>query len=251
MGSANPFFTRHARAYAVSEGHARGRDLGRLVDGVGAAPGLSALDVATGTGHTALALAEAGAEVVGLDPTPVMLAEARRLAEARGLRGRVRFVQGLAESLPFPDAAFKIVTCRRAAHHFRDIPAAVREMARVLAPGGRLGIVDLCPEADLAEVVNRLERLRDETHAAALDEAAWRAVVLGAGLEMTVEELTVEESPLQEWLSPVAADGPQAAAVRAALEGLPETVRARITSPDGRSWRKRRLLLCAIHRGNG
>lgn len=245
MGGANPFFTDHARHYTASTSHAQGSDLIRLVTLLNPRSGLRVLDVATGTGHTALALADAGAEVTGLDPTPAMLDEARGLARACGLADRVRFVEGVAEALPFPDATFDIVTCRRAAHHFPDIPLAVREMARVLRPGGSLGIADMCPEAEVQAMVNRLERLRDATHAAALDVTAWDDAVRGAGLDLAAQEISVEELTLPAWLAPVAPDGPEAEAVRQVVAGIPEAVRTRICG-DGERWRKRRIVLVAI-----
>lgn len=242
--SANPFFTRHAAAYTSSPRHARGADLERLVVLVDARPGRRALDVATGTGHTALALAARGCSVVGLDPTPAMLAEARAETARRGLGARVAWVEGVAEALPFPDASWDIVTCRRAAHHFADIPRALGEMARVLRPGGRLGVSDMCPAAGSAAIVNRLERLRDPTHAAALDDAAWRAAVERTGLRLLALEIGEEALGFEEWLAPVAPDGPEAAAIRGALAELPADLRAAVTGGSGR-WRKRRLVLVA------
>jgi SAM-dependent methyltransferase len=246
-GVPNPFFSRHAAAYAASARHARGADLGRLVEGVGAAPGLAAVDVATGTGHTALALAERGCRVTGVDPTPAMLAEARALAEQRGLTAAVAFVPGVAEALPLPEAAADIVTCRRAAHHFADVRLAVAEMVRVLRPGGRLGISDMCPPAGVADLVNRLERLRDATHAAALDDGAWRAAVEGAGLRVAALEVTLEDMGFEEWLAPVAPGGSEAEAIRAALGELSAPEREAVTGGPGR-WRKRRLVLVAERR---
>ena len=243
-GVPSPFFSRHAAAYASSVRHARGADLGRLVELVGAAPGLRAADVATGTGHTALALAERGCSVTGIDPTPAMLAEARALAEQRGLAGRVAFALGAAEGLPLPDGAVDIATCRRAAHHFDDIGLAVAEMVRVLRPGGRMGISDMCPPAAVADLVNRLERLRDPTHGAALDDDAWRGVVERAGLRLRALELAEEDMGFEEWLAPVAPDGAEAEAIRRALAELPVAERAAVTGGPGR-WRKRRLVLMA------
>jgi len=247
----SPFFTRHARAYAESPGHARGADLARLVDLLGTGPGLQAVDVATGTGHTALALAACGAEVTGVDPTPAMLAEARRLAEEQGLGARCAFVAGTAEALPGGDASADIVTCRRAAHHFSDLPLALRQMRRVLRPGGRLGISDMCPEADVATACNRLEILRDGTHVRALSESEWHAALAEAGLVPVVSELTVEDIALEDWLSPVRPDAPEAEAVRRALAGLGEGERRLLCGGRPGRWLKRRLVLVAVRPEGG
>lgn len=78
----------------------------------------------------------------------------------------VRFQQGTAESLPFPDDSFDIITCRYAAHHFSDVRKAVREVARVLKQDGRFLLVDHYAPEDpvLDEFVNHLNRLRDPSH---------------------------------------------------------------------------------------
>lgn len=241
----NPFFTAHARAYATSARHAAGRDLARLVAQVGAGPGLTAVDVATGTGHTALALAAAGCRVIGIDPTPAMLAEAAALARERGLQDRVEFRPGWAEALPLPDRSARIVTCRRAAHHFTDVPRAVREMCRVLAPGGRLGISDMAPEPGLGDELDALERLRDPTHACAWDEDRWRAAVEGAGLRCLAVEVSVEELSLEEWLAPASPDGAEARAVRARVGALAPPLLAALCGGDPTRWRKRRMVLAA------
>ena len=96
------------------------------------------LDLATGTGDLALMLKERapGAEVVGADFAPPMLAIARRKAEARGLE--VRFLEADALALPFPDGAFDAVTIAFGFRNFADYEKALRERYRVLAPGGLL-----------------------------------------------------------------------------------------------------------------
>jgi ubiquinone/menaquinone biosynthesis C-methylase UbiE len=157
-------YTPIASAYVTSAIHSQGRDLARMVALAGLPSGARLLDVGTGTGHTALAFAGGGADVVGLDMTQAMLAQARALAAERGLPFDA--VRSYAESLPFPDAAFDAVACRYCAHHFQDIPLAIREMGRVLRPGGTLVFVDhVAPEDDEADAfVNRLDWLRDPSH---------------------------------------------------------------------------------------
>lgn len=247
------FFTRHAEAYRLSPSHRAGWDLGRLVQLLEVRPGEEALDVATATGHTAFALAAQGARVTGLDLTPEMEPAFRRGAEEAGVEG-VAFHVGDAERLPFPDASFHIVTCRRAAHHFPDAARAVGEMARVLKPGGRLGIVDMItpdhPEA--GELMNRLERVRDSSHLRAFSEREWRGMVHDAGLVIRQAVVQVEEIPFDQWLYPVAPDSPEGRETRRIAEreqgeGLGAAHELLGRGEDGfLTFRKRRIVLVAV-----
>ena len=115
---AREFFGRHAAAYATSPGHKSGADLPRLIELLAPEPTEHALDVATATGHTALALARKCADVVGLDLTPQMQAEFARAGKEHGLTN-VRFQLGDVAALPFPAASFDLVTSRRAPHQDR------------------------------------------------------------------------------------------------------------------------------------
>ena len=242
------FFAKYAAAYTTSERHARGADLAILVEALAPRPEDRALDVATGPGHTALALAPRVREVVGLDATEAMLAEARKQAESRNVTN-VRFQRGDAGSLPFPAGSFDIVTSRRAPHHFPRIDAFLSEAARVLAPGGRLGISDMCPEPASAELLNHLERLRDPTHASALSDPEWTAGVARAGLGLTFLQITTDHLSLEEWLAPVPLGGTEEDQVRSALaQASPTELNALgVRSEDGRvlGWEKRRILLVA------
>ena len=181
-------FSASARRYVESPGHASGDDLKEVVRMARVRPGQLALDVATAGGHTALALAEAGARVVATDLTPAMLAEAEAHARRRGL-GRVRFQLADAEALPFTDRCFDVVTVRIAPHHFPHPDRFVREAARVLRLGGVLVVDDnMSPEdAELAEFHNRFEAWRDRSHVWAHPISRWVGWMAEAGLE--VEEV--------------------------------------------------------------
>jgi len=111
-------------------------------------PGERVLDLATGTGITAIAARERGAQVTGVDLTPELLAVAKKNAEREGF-GDVDFREGDAEALPFADGSFDVVlsTC---GHMFAaDQPAVAGELARVTRPGGRVVFLAWTPEGGL------------------------------------------------------------------------------------------------------
>ena len=156
---------------------ARRRGLG----GVG-----SVLDVGSGQGHWGMLLASVlppGASVVGVEREPEWVAEATRRAERYGVAGRFRYVQGVAESLPFGDASFDLVTCQTVLIHVADPRAVIREMLRVTRPGGQVIVAEpnnrasfvvdssVTAEADPEELVDLLRfRLRCERGKHALGE---------------------------------------------------------------------------------
>jgi SAM-dependent methyltransferase len=154
-----------AESYVTSERHRSGDDLATLVEWAQPAHDDRALDIATGGGHTALAVAPHVHSVAVTDLTPRMLATARAFLTTQGVVNAT-YVIADAERLPFLDASFDLVTVRIAPHHYADAHQAVREMARVLAPGGRLLFIDnIAPEeAELDHVMNDWERRRDHSH---------------------------------------------------------------------------------------
>jgi SAM-dependent methyltransferase len=190
-------YGRQASQYTASSSHAAGADLGRLTALLALRGDESVLDVATGTGHTALALAPFAKSVTGVDPTPKMLAEAENLAVSRGVTN-VRFVIGRAEQLPFEDGSFDVVTVRRAPHHFQSIPRALAEMFRVLRPKGTLAVIDQLTARTAVgiELMERFEKWRDPSHVRALSVAEWRAVLAEAGFEVLHIEIDEERRTL-------------------------------------------------------
>ena len=148
-----------AEQYRTSDAHREGPDLDLIVEWADGAR--TALDVATGGGHVARRLREAGLEVVSSDPAPGMQPD----------------VVCRAEHLPFADDSFDVVVTRVAAHHFDDVQQAVIEMARVASTAAL--IVD---NAFMGEDVEEAEKLRDPSHVRNYSEAEWRSFVEAAKL---------------------------------------------------------------------
>ena len=121
----------------------------RLLDTIGVRPGDRLADVASGIGTTSLLAAkEYDAYVDGVDLSAVNVTLATGAARSSGLSDRARFHLGDAEALPLPDADFDAVVCECALCTFPDKVTAAAEMARVLRPGGRVGLTDLTADPD-------------------------------------------------------------------------------------------------------
>lgn len=167
-------FGRSADSYVSSKIHRLGGDLNTLIEMARAEKSDIALDAATGGGHTANALAPLVHHVTALDLTPEMLASAEKFITGNG-HTNVDFVEGDAENMPFEDDTFDIVTCRIAPHHFPNIKDFVKEVYRVLKPGGRFLLNDnAAPEKDeFDQFYNKIEKLRDCSHFRAWKKSEW------------------------------------------------------------------------------
>jgi hypothetical protein len=205
-----------AQAYRESETHRAGADLDLVVEWCEPAEGVKALDVATGGGHVARRLREAGCEVVTLDPSPGMQAD----------------VLAPAEHIPFDDGAFDVVVTRIAPHHFEDIRMAVAELERV---SNRLVVIE--DTLYSSERHEQAEKLRDPTHVRNFTEDEWRGFLTEAGLEVEQVECFEKEHPLDDWLARTGCEGADAERVR-------ELLADRMTA-DGTAWTDTKIVIRA------
>ena len=159
-------FGAHADQYATSKVHAQGESLARLRELTRPKRDWRVLDVSTGAGHTALAFAPHVAHVIASDLTPEMLATAQKLAAERGI-ANIEFKSADAQSLPFEDNIFDLVTNRLALHHYDDARKALAEMARVCKPGGIVALTDnvVPPDKQTAGYINHFEKGQYQSNA--------------------------------------------------------------------------------------
>jgi SAM-dependent methyltransferase len=169
-----------AEAYRTSQTHAAGEDLDLVVAWCAPAEGVTVLDVATGGGHVARRLREAGAQVVTVDAAPGMEPD----------------VIAPADHLPFADASFDAVTCRIAAHHFPDVLSALKEMARVARDR-----VVICDNTFTSESAEEADRLRDPSHVRNYSAAEWYSFFELAGLEVAEETTLARDTDFEDWLA--------------------------------------------------
>jgi SAM-dependent methyltransferase len=194
-----------ADAYRRSREHSEGWDLDIMVEW--AAGARNALDVASGGGHVARRLREAGIEVVSSDPSPGMQPD----------------VVCRAEELPFGDGSFDLVACRLAGHHFEDVERGVAEMARVARD-----LVLVVDNLRMGDADEEASRLRDPSHVRNYSEEEWRELLAHAGLE--VEETIVGERwiSFEPWLERTECTGEDAARVRELVDDRIEDGKLRI-----------------------
>jgi SAM-dependent methyltransferase len=193
-------FGRSAGDYVTSESHSSGDDLDLVAHWLAGETGSRALDIATGGGHMALALARVYPEVVASDITDEMLAAAASFIRGQGF-DNVTFVLADAENLPFAGGEFDCVSCRIAPHHFPDVGRFVHEVFRVLAPGGIFILIDsVAPqEPATAAMLNQVETLRDPTHNRTLPAAEWLALMAQAGFVVEEQALARKRHDLVSW----------------------------------------------------
>jgi SAM-dependent methyltransferase len=180
-----------AQAYRESEAHRQGRDLDLIIEWSAGAS--TALDVATGGGHVARRLREAGLKVVTTDAAPGMEPD----------------VVCRSEELPFADGSFDVVVCRVAAHHFDDPALAVREMVRVSG-----GLVLISDNLYGGEQLEQAEKLRDPSHVRNYSEPDWRGFLEDAGGRVEVVETIRHPIELEPWLTRAGCPPEDAARVR-------------------------------------
>jgi ubiquinone/menaquinone biosynthesis C-methylase UbiE len=183
-------FERQARTFAESPFLQAPELTRRIVDALEDFATGRILDVGCGPGVLTAALSERARQLVGVDLTPEVIRVAR---QRHGGLANVAFVRGVVERLPFASARFDAVVLRLALHHFEHPAEALSEIRRLLPDGSRLVLLDILTstDAEVAELHNAIEKLRDPSHARFMPLAALRDTARSAGFTL-VRELAWE-----------------------------------------------------------
>jgi ubiquinone/menaquinone biosynthesis C-methylase UbiE len=160
----------------------------------------TALDVATGTGEFARALAPHVSTVIGLDATDAMLERGKSFVRKHGIPN-IAFQKGIVQDMPFEDETFDIVSSRYAFHHFADPKPVLSEMIRVCRKGGYLIIVDIVvPDESTAAEYNYYEWLCDQSHTRCLEFTELRSLLRLFGMKVISARTRDIEESLVEWM---------------------------------------------------
>jgi ubiquinone/menaquinone biosynthesis C-methylase UbiE len=247
LADARASFGPVAERYASSAVHGNPAALKRILDLVQPAGG-QMVDIATGSGHTALAFAPHMTRVFAADLTPSMVRVCLREAQKRGC-DNVRGVVCRAEVLPFASARLDGATCRIAPHHFDHPPMFITEVRRVLKPGGWFVLVDnVGPEdSDAAKELDAIERERDPSHRSYLSAETWRELLVEHGFRIRHEESAQKPIDIQEWLERMAVPEEKWAALRARIASA-EGALNRYLQPTESAFQLREQLFFADNR---
>ena len=194
-------FDRTAASYAVSRAHSNSRSLALLKEFAGDRQYRIAIDIATGPGFAAFALADQCDEMIATDISKGMLQQVQKLAFQRRI-GHMERSFADAHALPFRDASLDLVMCRTAPHHFASIPKFLSEVRRVLVNSGVFLMVDTTTsEFELPRIWHQnMELRRDRSHVAAPPPSVWRREFVQAGFKVVEEKLTTVDMEFNDWV---------------------------------------------------
>ncbi len=230
-------FARVAANYTRAKYHSSPEGLREVLELARPQLGDLALDVATGTGHVALALAPHVRRVYGLDLTREMLDQARRVTVERDVMN-VEWVIGDAVRLPFADETFDLYTVRAAPHHFPDVDNFLHEAYRVLRPGRHAVFVDCAPPMPARDVLHEVEKRRDPSHVMSMTVEEWVERLEHAGFEVDSAIPRELDWDFEDWMRNMAVPAPLVAELAEVVESSEGEARRQLRPErrDGKLW---------------
>lgn len=228
-------FGDQASAYLSSAVHASGPDLARLGERLLTEKAAHLLDMGCGGGHASYVAAQHVKSVVAYDLSAKMLAVVAQAAKERGYT-HLTTQQGYAEYLPFEDESFDIVISRYSAHHWHDVGRALREVKRVLKPGGKVIFMDVnAPGNAVLDIwLQTIEALRDISHVRDYNPGEWLTLFTEAGLAISAVSHDRLDLEFSSWIERMRTPAVMVEAIRAYQQSASEEVqRYYAQQPDG------------------
>ncbi len=215
-----------AEAYVTSAVHAEGADLARIAEIAASLRPARAVDLGTGGGHVAYALAPHAGEVIACDLSADMLAAVERTAAERGL-GSIRTVVADVAGLPVETASADLVASRFSAHHWMDLSGALGEARRVLRPGAPAVFADVVTSGvPLFDThLQAVELLRDPSHVRNRTIGEWCALLEAAGFALEAIRRDRLRLDFAAWIARMRTSDLHAAAIRSLQQGASDDVR--------------------------
>lgn len=243
-------FGSNAQAYLQSAVHSAGDDLKRAAQIVSALPDARAVDLGCGAGHLTYAVAPFAKSVIAYDLSPEMLSVVHGEAEHRGLKN-IQTECGSTEDLPFSDGSVDAVISRYSAHHWRDVRKAMREVSRILRPGGIVCFIDVVGGSEplFDTYIQALELLRDPSHVRDYTEAEWIAFCSKAGIDAAIDNRWRLPIQFSAWIERIGTPSSHVAAIRALWSTAPVEVREHYGLQADLSFELDALMLVGTKRG--
>ncbi|MEC4168425.1 methyltransferase domain-containing protein [Pseudomonas sp. MS-1(2024)] len=219
-------FGEQASAYLSSAVHAQGTEFGLLKAELADKPQARVLDLGCGAGHVSFHVAALVKDVVAYDLSQPMLDMVSAAATDRGL-GNITTVCGAAERLPFADAEFDYVLSRYSTHHWNDVGLALREVRRVLKPGGVAVFIDvMSPGSALLDTyLQAVEVLRDTSHVRNYSAGEWLRQISEAGLHTRSTQRQRLRLEFSSWIERMRTPQVMSAAIRQLQQAMGSEVR--------------------------
>lgn len=228
-------FGPRAAAYVSSAVHASGKDLAAIAQIAARHAPAHALDLGTGGGHVAYALAPHATRVTASDLSPAMLEVVEATAAQRGLTN-IETQAAPAENLPFADASFDLLACRFSAHHWQDFVGGLRQARRVLKQGAPAVFVDVVSPGPAAfdTHLQTVELLRDPSHVRDYTVAQWLEALGQAGFTVQTMQTRRLRMDYASWVERMQTPEVHRAAIRALQQiAGAETIRHFEIEADG------------------
>jgi ubiquinone/menaquinone biosynthesis C-methylase UbiE len=215
-----------AAAYLTSAVHSQGADLTMVAEKFSHARNADVLDLGCGAGHLTFAIAPRVRSIVAFDLSSEMLDVVRGEAERRNLPN-ITTKQGRVGELPFEDATFDSVCTRYSAHHWTNVPHALREIRRVLKPDGTFMLIDTCAPAGplLDSHLQAIELLRDGSHVRNYSHAQWSEMLHAHGFKVQAHNLWKISIDFNSWVRRMRTPPLHVETLRSLWQHAPEEVR--------------------------